>query len=203
MNNINVHFLNKTVSFTEDTASGSRFDAVLTADSPVTRAKVLKILESCNRVAVLSSSPQETFRQFARDFKAVEAAGGVVANPQGEILMMFRRKHWDLPKGHLEPCETVRHCARREVAEETGIAKTNIGEQVCSTYHAYNVYGEWELKHTQWFAMTCDGTENPVPQHEEGIEQVRWIPHTMLGEILAESYPTIREVMDNYSEAKQ
>ena len=201
--NINVHFLDKTVTFGSEIAPDREYDAVIVADHSVTRAKVLKILETCNRLAVLSSQPNALFAGFAREFVNVEAAGGVVTNPQGEILMMLRRGRWDLPKGHIEPCEQARVCARREVAEETGISRTKIAGAVCSTYHTYELNGRWELKRTQWFAMSCDGREKPVPQHEEGIDRVQWIPRSMLDERLAASFPTIREVMENYYRTRQ
>ena len=195
--NINVHFLDKTVSFCTDIAPEERFDAVIVADEPVTRAKLLKFLESCNRLAVVCKQPQEFFNIAAREFKNVQAAGGVVLNPQNEVLMMFRRGRWDLPKGHIEPRESSGVCARREVAEETGIRKSKLVKGLCYTYHAYDLYGQWELKRTQWFIMTCDGKEKFKPQHEEGIEKVQWIPRPMVDELLANSYPTIREVFDN------
>ena len=195
---INVYFLDKTVSFRTEVGPDDHFDAIVAADSTVTRAKVLKILESCNRLAVLSAQPQDAFKLFSKDFVNVEAAGGVVTNPQGDVLMMYRRGRWDLPKGHIEPGEQPNQCALREVAEETGIAKTTVHEALCCTCHAYDLYGRWELKRTHWFAMSCDGSETPVPQHEEGIEAVKWVPRSAVGECLQKSYPTIREVMDNF-----
>ena len=194
--NINVYFLDKTVAFRPIGFTGEQFDTVLVADDAVTRAKVLKILESCNRIAVLSSQPDEAFARFAADFKNVGAAGGVVTNLRGEMLLMHRRGRWDLPKGHIEPGEQPDVCARREVAEETGIANTETGALICKTYHAYNVYGEWELKCTHWFEMVCDGSEVPVPQHEEGIEEVVWVPQSELGKYLQHTYPTIRQVFN-------
>lgn len=201
--NINVHFLDKTVFFGAETAPDKEYDAIIVADESITRAKILKILETCNRLAVLSPHPQTVFAAFAREFVNVDAAGGVVVNPQGEVLMMLRRGRWDLPKGHIEPRELPRVCARREVAEETGISRTTVGAAVCSTYHTYELNGRWELKRTQWFAMKCDGREKPVPQHEEGIDRVQWIPRSMLGQRLAASFPTIREVMENYYKTRQ
>ena len=38
-----------------------------------------------------------------------------------EILWIFRRGFWDLPKGKLDEGETIQTCAVREVEEETGI----------------------------------------------------------------------------------
>ena len=38
-----------------------------------------------------------------------------------EALMIYHRKGWGFPKGHLQPGETEEACAAREVLEETGI----------------------------------------------------------------------------------
>ena len=51
----------------------------------------------------------------------VIAAGGLVTNDKNELLIMFRRGKWDLPKGKLDEGETIEACALREVREETGI----------------------------------------------------------------------------------
>jgi 8-oxo-dGTP pyrophosphatase MutT (NUDIX family) len=56
---------------------------------------------------------------------ALRAAGTVVfrRTSAGVRLLVLRAyAHWDFPKGLLEPGETELECARREVAEETGLA---------------------------------------------------------------------------------
>jgi 8-oxo-dGTP pyrophosphatase MutT (NUDIX family) len=44
-----------------------------------------------------------------------------VLNEKGELLMIYRRGKWDLPKGKLDEGETIPQCALREVMEETGL----------------------------------------------------------------------------------
>ncbi len=41
----------------------------------------------------------------------IKAGGGLVINEKGEILFMFRRGKWDLPKGKLDPGESLESCA--------------------------------------------------------------------------------------------
>ena len=50
----------------------------------------------------------------------IQAAGGLVVNEKGEVLFMFRRGKWDLPKGKLDPGETLEACALREVEGRNG-----------------------------------------------------------------------------------
>lgn len=54
----------------------------------------------------------------------VQAAGGIVLRrelpPRVAIVKLRKRDEWVLPKGKLDPGETPRAAARREVLEETG-----------------------------------------------------------------------------------
>lgn len=57
---------------------------------------------------------------------SVWAAGGIVARRAStglELLLVYRRHRddWTFPKGKIDPGETLRGCARREVLEETGM----------------------------------------------------------------------------------
>ena len=58
------------------------------------------------------------------------AGGGVVTNEHGDLLMIFRRGKWDLPKGKLDKGETIEACALREVTEETGVQNLTLGKLV-------------------------------------------------------------------------
>lgn len=112
----------------------------------------------------------------------VTAAGGVLyrntSKDSGpEILLMFRRGVWDLPKGKLEPGESIPECARREVSEEVGSRFPDITAQLCDTYHEYKENGELIGKTTHWFAMKLrDPTQQLEPETKEGIEKLEWVP---------------------------
>ena len=109
-------------------------------------------------------------------FKIIEAAGGLVRNVAGEGLFIFRRGHWDLPKGKIDKGETVEAAAIREVQEETGIENVILGVPLPTTYHTYrNRKNKRVLKRTYWFEMTTTDTEL-VPQTEEDIKEARWWP---------------------------
>ncbi len=50
------------------------------------------------------------------------SAGGVVLNRRGEVLVVNQnRDSWSLPKGHVDPGESVLEAARREILEESGV----------------------------------------------------------------------------------
>ena len=56
----------------------------------------------------------------------IEAAGGLVVNAAGKLLVIERLGVWDLPKGKLESGETAQVAALREIEEECGISNHKI-----------------------------------------------------------------------------
>jgi 8-oxo-dGTP pyrophosphatase MutT (NUDIX family) len=125
------------------------------------------------------------------------AAGGIVVNPNKEILWIFRRGFWDLPKGKLDPNETIEACALREVMEETGIINLVLGDLILTTKHQYNdLYLNTEVeKTTYWHKMYTDTLQAGVPQTEEDIEKVSWVKQADLAPYLEQTYDNIKEVM--------
>jgi 8-oxo-dGTP pyrophosphatase MutT (NUDIX family) len=132
------------------------------------------------------------------------AAGGIVMNPNQEILWIFRRGFWDLPKGKLDPNETIEACAVREVMEETGISHLILGELILKTRHQYQdkYLNEEVEKTTYWYAMTTDTLQDGKPQTEEDIEAIAWVKKADLAPYLAKTYDTIKEVMETFLTSK-
>lgn len=176
-----------------------RYDIVdAEAFESFSQAKIVKIVETSKYVAVVTPSPELTFEALKAEFKWVEAAGGVVTNVVGDLLMIHLRGRWDLPKGHVESGESSLVAALREVEEETGIRAEAVGDEplVC-TYHTYNTYGAWELKRTTWWAMHSIGGELKA-QSEEGITSAEWCGRATLRERLKTTYPTIKRLVERY-----
>lgn len=134
-------------------------------------------------------------KQLYITFKPIEAGGGVVHNQHGELLMIFRKGKWDLPKGKLDEGENIAACAQREVTEETGVTGLSLGEKICETYHAYILKKRWALKCATWFRMSTVDTSVLQPQIEEEIYEVRWVSHDDLLPLLQNSYAAIIEVL--------
>jgi 8-oxo-dGTP pyrophosphatase MutT (NUDIX family) len=124
------------------------------------------------------------------------AAGGLVQNELGHVLMIFRRGYWDLPKGKLDPQESIDECALREVSEETGLQNITIGRFICTTTHEY--YDKWlqqdVVKESHWYHMQASLTQSLVPQTEEDITAIRWVDAAEWSSLLELSYPTIQQV---------
>jgi 8-oxo-dGTP pyrophosphatase MutT (NUDIX family) len=128
------------------------------------------------------------------------AAGGIVVNPNKEMLWIFRRGFWDLPKGKLDPNETIEACALREVMEETGVSHLVLGDLIMTTTHLYHdMYLNTEVeKTTYWYKMTTDQLQDGIPQTEEDIEAIAWVKKEDIAPYLAKTYDTIKQVMASF-----
>ncbi|MFN4284344.1 MAG: NUDIX hydrolase [Lacibacter sp.] len=144
---------------------------------------------------LLDSDLEKLKKAFFRHFTPVTAAGGVVQNEAGAVLLIYRRGHWDLPKGKVDAGESLESCALREVKEETGLQQVLLVRPLTVTYHTYNEFGKHMLKDTHWFLMQAAGSQQVVPQTEEDIEEVRWVPVAELSNYYAHTYPSIRDVL--------
>ena len=129
--------------------------------------------------------------------KTLIAGGGLVFNEKGELLMIFRRGKWDLPKGKLDNGETIEQCAIREVKEETGLIKVTIGEFIDVSFHDYfDTYLDEEvIKETHWFAMKAIGGQKLIPQLEEDITEIKWVSDLELKKCLLDSYDNVVEII--------
>ena len=131
-----------------------------------------------------------------KDYTIIKAAGGLILN-EGEALMIWRLKKWDLPKGKLDKGEKPKKAAIREVEEECNV-KVKLGKKICHTWHTYKQNGRRILKKTYWFRMYCIDDTNMKPQLEENIEEIKWMNESELKEALYNTYPSIRDVFRHY-----
>lgn len=128
-------------------------------------------------------------------YTPVDAGGGVVTNENDDVLMIYRRGKWDLPKGKRDEGEEIDECAIREVSEETGLHKLKLGDKICDTYHVYSQNNQNLLKCTAWYKMKGTIKEEPIPQAEENIMEACWVSKEELPTTVFKSYEAIREVM--------
>lgn len=166
----------------------------LDADSAISITKVLQKLENSKLLCVKTADPGAAFSAFASQFIAVDAAGGLVENAAGDILMIYRNGRWDLPKGHMEPGEDPAECAVREVGEETGLEGAVVQELIGTTLHTYKLDGRWAMKKTWWYRMG-GGSGELKPQEEEGIVRVEWVPRSKVGEYARGSFASVRDLI--------
>ena len=129
--------------------------------------------------------------------KIIQAGGGLVLNEQNELLLIFRRGSWDLPKGKLDPGETLEACVLREVEEETGVGNLTLIEFLGITQHQYfDPYLKDEvIKESHWFTMSVKGVPALIPQTEEDITDIRWVPLAEVNALIANSFSSIKEII--------
>ena len=168
-------------------------------------ASTLKVILSDvnqNNVILFNPDVEKIFQDICAHFKCIEAAGGVVENNNGEILLIHRRGFWDLPKGKIENGETIEAAAVREVEEETGLTNVHITKPVrfnklknIATYHSYVEKEILKLKVAHWFEMQTDFEGDLIPQTEEDIEQAIWVKREDIPKYFDNMYTSIIDVL--------
>lgn len=146
-------------------------------------------------VIIEDASERSLRGQLDAMYHTIDAGGGLVYNEKEEVLMIFRRGKWDLPKGKLDEGEDIAACALREVEEETGLTTLSLGELIAVTYHIYMLKGEQILKRSTWYKMQGTSTDKLKPQKEEDILEAKWVGRKELPAIAARSYALVREVL--------
>lgn len=141
-----------------------------------------------------NSDLEKLKKSFFKHFNIIQAAGGLVLNKKKEILMIFRRGKWDLPKGKLDKGETLEQCAVREVEEETGISKIELGKKIAVTYHTYTEFGKHNLKESHWYNMNTTD-EKLIPQTEEDITEIKWVKKSDIKNYTSNTFPSINDVL--------
>jgi len=133
---------------------------------------------------------------FKEHFQLITAAGGVVRKGN-DILMIYRKGKWDLPKGKAEKGESIEQTAAREVEEECCVTVKLLGK-IGKTYHTYLHKNKRVLKKTYWYAMDLESDELMRPQIEEEIEKVVWMNETELIQAQENTYLSIESILKKY-----
>lgn len=116
-----------------------------------------------------------------------QTAGGIVLGPQGKVVVVSQHGlSWSLPKGHLDPGETARQAAVREIREETGITQLDFIEEV-GEYERFRIgidkeNDETELKKIKIFLFKTQETELK-PEDPENPE-ARWVSPEEVADLL-------------------
>lgn len=130
------------------------------------------------------SPPQ--FDKFKRYFKRKPAiqevirettAGGVIfrkRNNEIEILLAQDAKdRWTIPKGHIEPGETPRQTAEREIQEETGLKKMRVMNHLGKTQFRYRRQNSLILMTMHVFLVEAQGDSDRLVK-EEWMNGIGW-----------------------------
>jgi 8-oxo-dGTP pyrophosphatase MutT (NUDIX family) len=183
----------------QDSLSGVDLVLKLKGDEPSEYLKELvQAFESNSATeSLILQSPKidATWNTFLELFNVIEAAGGIVYNPDHLMLMIFRNGKWDLPKGKIEKGEDAESAAIREVEEECGVCSLSLIKQLPTTYHTYKINNKNYLKKSYWFLMASSFTGKLIPQKEEGITEVRWMNNIEVQNALKNTYSSISDLL--------
>lgn len=152
-------------------------------------------LEKVHAGVFLHPRLDELKKEFYKKFTLVQAAGGLLQNEEQDILMIFRRGKWDLPKGKLDEGETLENCAVREVEEETGVKNIRLIAPLLTTYHTYHEGARYMLKESYWYRMQAAARQELVPQTDEGITEIKWASFTEAAKLFPECFPSVVDVI--------
>lgn len=123
-------------------------------------------------------------RKPGRAVRRELSAGGLVwrRGPGGAIQVILvrpaGRDAWVLPKGHVEPGETVTQTAIREVQEETGVT-AKVSEQLGEVSYVFsqrereNQKAATIFKRVQFYLMEYQG--GALTDHDDEIAEAQWV----------------------------
>jgi 8-oxo-dGTP pyrophosphatase MutT (NUDIX family) len=157
---------------------------------------VAKLVDgSAPQGVIITEDIKQAIEVVKNEFHLIQAAGGLVYTSDHQILLIFRRGKWDLPKGKLDEGEDLAQCAVREVEEETGLTGVRLEQPLCISYHTYQQDGKAILKESHWYMMQAQSAQVLTPQVEEDIEKCEWVAIDRLAPYMEDTHPSIVDVL--------
>ncbi|WP_282017878.1 NUDIX hydrolase [Salegentibacter mishustinae] len=164
---------------------------------PIKKVRIKRIIKKISKgellyVNLYHEKEEKLLKHLFKKLRVVTAAGGMVLNDKDEILFIYRKKRWDLPKGKTEKNETIESSAIREVEEETGVEGLKVTKFLQKTYHIFKRKGRYRLKVTHWYEMRTSYEGELRPETKEGIEKAKWKDLKKSQKALQKSYANIK-----------
>lgn len=110
-------------------------------------------------------------------------SGGVIFRlaPGGQdieiLLIQDSKDRWTIPKGHVEPGETAKQTAIREIGEEAGLKEVDVMGWLGKIHFKYRRVDKLVLMTTQVYLVRALGNTDRV-QKEEWMKGIKWFSFT-------------------------
>ena len=98
-------------------------------------------------------------------------AGGIVFRPSADnkdieiLLIQDSKDRWTIPKGHIEPGETAKQTAVREIGEESGLKEVDVLGWLGKIHFKYRRADKLVLMTTQvYLVQSLDKNERPTKE---------------------------------------
>ena len=166
--------------------------------SSISIKEIIKKLKIHDEVFLYYPDKKKLLKEFKEKLVTIKATGGIVTNKKNQILFIYRKGKWDLPKGKMEKNESKKESALREVIEETGVKKLKIINFFSTTFHLIKVKREYFLKETHWYTMKTKYDGKLKPQKSEGIISAKWKTFDEALEIKKKTFRNIAIILTKY-----
>ncbi|MBR0424340.1 NUDIX domain-containing protein [Candidatus Saccharibacteria bacterium] len=108
------------------------------------------------------------------------------------LLIQDSKGRWTIPKGHIEPGETAKMTARREIEEETGLKNFDILTWLGKIHFKYRRADKLVLMTTQiYLVQALDARERPTA--EKWMKGIKWFSFTEALDLI--EYEDIEKLM--------
>ena len=166
--------------------------------SSISIKEIIKKLKIHDEVFLYYPDKKKLLKEFKEKLVTIKASGGIVTNKKNQILFIYRKGKWDLPKGKMEKNESKKESALREVIEETGVKKLKIINFFSTTFHLIKVKREYFLKETHWYTMKTKYEGKLKPQKSEGIISAKWKTFDEALQIKKKTFRNIAIILTKY-----
>ena len=119
--------------------------------------------------------------RFTKDRKDIEI-----------LLIQDSKERWTIPKGHIEPGETAKVTARREIEEETGLRNFNVLTWLGKIHFKYRRMDKLVLMTTQIYLVQALD-DNEMPTGEKWMKGISWFSFTDALQVI--EYEDIEKLM--------
>lgn len=154
--------------------------------APTARRKVPEALPTKQYKESLSEKIKTTVFRKKPSIKEIvrePTAGGIIFRMSADqkdieiLLIQDSKNRWTIPKGHIEPGETAKQTAIREIGEEAGLFHIQALTWLGKIHFKYRRLDQLVLMTTQIYLVhALDDTETPTK--EKWMKGIKWFKFT-------------------------